>query len=384
MGKSYAKWTLCLILALLLTGFTSIAAVEARSHDLQAKLAAGQLAQKVNAFEVIYDSTLSMNDMYKNNSKLSQEKSLVTLFNATIPDLKLVAAARAFGQFKSYGDTTTQLLFGPGDYSKSALPQAIAPLKEGSGFSPLDAALDGATADLKSQTGQLAVIAFSDGEDMGYYKPVASAQKLKSAYGDRVCIYTVHIGESAVGRKVMQEVADAGQCGFMVTGDSISSPEAMAGFVEKVFLKKGEPKPEPKPVVQEEVKAPAEEAPKVVVTEPVSITLNVEFDTGKSNIKPKYHNEIKKVADFMKEHPDAKMEIQGHTDNVGKAAYNLKLSQARADSVMKDLTTKFGIEKDRLTAVGYGETKPIASNATKAGKQQNRRVQAVAQGTVVK
>jgi len=182
----------------------------------------------------------------------------------------------------------------------------------------------------------------------------------------------------------MQQVADAGQCGFMVTGDSISSPGAMSDFVEKVFLKKGEPKPAPAPVVQEEVKAPAAEAPKVVVTEPVSIKLDILFDTGKSVVKPKYHNEIKKVADFMKQHPDAKMEIQGHTDNVGGAAFNQKLSQARADSVMKYLTTKFGIAKDRLTAVGYGETKPIASNATKAGKQQNRRVQAVAQATVEK
>jgi OOP family OmpA-OmpF porin len=173
----------------------------------------------------------------------------------------------------------------------------------------------------------------------------------------------------------------------MVTGDSIASPEAMSNFVETVFLKKGEPKPivkeEPKPVV-EEIKAPAEAAPVVVATEPVSMTLNILFATGKSNIQPKYHNEVKKVADFMKEHPDAKMEIQGHTDNVGNAAFNKKLSQARANSVMKYLTTKFGIEKDRLTAVGFGMEKPIASNKTREGRAKNRRVEAVAQGTVVR
>ncbi len=387
MGNRYSKWLLCMMLALLLTGFTNVFTAEAASHDLRAKVAAGELVQKVDAFAVIYDSTLSMNDMYKGKSKLSQEQSLVKLFNETIPDLKLTSASRAFGQFKPFAGTTTQALLGPGDYSKSALPDAIAPLKVGSGFSPLDAALDGVTADLKSQTGQLAVIAFSDGEDMEMYNPVAAAQRMKSAYGDRVCIYTVHIGESAAGRKVMQAVADAGKCGSMVTGDSISSPDAMSNFVETVFLKKGEPKPivkeEPKPVVQE-VKAPAEAAPVVVAAEPVTMTLNILFATGKSNIQPKYHNEIKKVADFMKEHPDAKMEIQGHTDNVGKAAFNKKLSQARANSVMKYLTTKFGIEKDRLTAVGYGLEKPIASNKTKEGRAKNRRVQAVAQGTVVK
>ena len=114
------------------------------------------------------------------------------------------------------------------------------------------------------------------------------------------------------------------------------------------------------------------------------MTLNILFATGKSNIQPKYHNEIKKVADFMKEHPDVKMEIDGHTDSVGNAAFNKKLSQARANSVMKYLTTKFGIEKDRLTAVGFGMEKPIASNKTREGRAKNRRVEAVAQGTVVR
>jgi len=141
---------------------------------------------------------------------------------------------------------------------------------QGNGFSPLDVAIDGATQDLQSQSGQLAVIAFSDGEDMERYAPVKAAQRMKNAYGDRICIYTVHLGDNDVGRKLMQDVADAGGCGFMVKGDNIASPGGMADFVEKIFLKAyvaekpreviraEEPRPEvrlemPKPAVREEI-----------------------------------------------------------------------------------------------------------------------------------
>jgi OOP family OmpA-OmpF porin len=108
-----------------------------------------------------------------------------------------------------------------------------------------------------------------------------------------------------------------------------------------------------------------------------SVTLDIEFDAGKSDIKPRYNDEIKQVADYMKAHPNAKVAIQGHTDNVGGAGSNLKLSLERADSVRVYLVNKYGIEPNRVKAVGYGQTRPIASNATVEGRQKNRRVEAV-------
>ena len=109
----------------------------------------------------------------------------------------------------------------------------------------------------------------------------------------------------------------------------------------------------------------------------VTITLDVEFDTNKAIVKDEYRNEIKKVADFMKTYPNTTAVIEGHTDNVDTAEYNQKLSEARANSVRQYLIDNFGIKASRLTAVGYGETKPIASNKTEEGRQKNRRVQAV-------
>jgi OmpA-OmpF porin, OOP family len=109
----------------------------------------------------------------------------------------------------------------------------------------------------------------------------------------------------------------------------------------------------------------------------VTIALNVLFDTNKCDVKEKYNNEIQKVADFMKEYPNTKAVIEGHTDNVGDAKYNVQLSQCRADSVRKYLIDKFGIDGKRLAAKGYGQDKPIASNDTPEGRQKNRRVTAV-------
>jgi OOP family OmpA-OmpF porin len=105
--------------------------------------------------------------------------------------------------------------------------------------------------------------------------------------------------------------------------------------------------------------------------------INVQFDTNKSEIKPKYHDELKKLADFFKKFPKATGVIEGHTDSDGSKESNMKLSQRRADSVRKYLIKNFGIAPDRLGAIGYGPTKPVADNVTSAGKQKNRRIEAV-------
>jgi outer membrane protein OmpA-like peptidoglycan-associated protein len=111
----------------------------------------------------------------------------------------------------------------------------------------------------------------------------------------------------------------------------------------------------------------------VPVQEKVSITLNVQFDTGKANIKPKYHNDIKRIADFMSKYPSTSAVIEGHTDNVGKEVVNVKLSHRRAANIKAYLTEKLGIDSSRIKVIGYDYQKPIASNKTAEGRQKNRR-----------
>lgn len=101
----------------------------------------------------------------------------------------------------------------------------------------------------------------------------------------------------------------------------------------------------------------------------------IEFDTNKSDIKAKYQPELDKIGSFLKEFPNSKGSIEGFTDSVGSDTLNMKLSQARAESVRNYIVTKFGIEGSRLSAKGFGESRPIASNSNAAGKAKNRRIQ---------
>jgi len=114
-----------------------------------------------------------------------------------------------------------------------------------------------------------------------------------------------------------------------------------------------------------------------------SIRLNIQFPTNSAVVPEKYQPEIKKVADFLTKFPDTSVTIEGHSDSQGAAKYNQALSQRRADSVKQQLITRYGIAADRVNAIGYGESKPIATNDTAAGRAQNRRVVAVMQKEVM-
>jgi OmpA-OmpF porin, OOP family len=115
-----------------------------------------------------------------------------------------------------------------------------------------------------------------------------------------------------------------------------------------------------------------------------TIELMVQFDTDKSIVKHQYRDDIKRVADFMKEYQNTKATIEGHTDSIASDAYNLKLSNDRSNSVRQYLIKEFGVDASRLTSKGYGESRPIATNDTDEGRQKNRRVWAVVEEIVIK
>jgi len=139
----------------------------------------------------------------------------------------------------------------------------------------------------------------------------------------------------------------------------------------------------PPPAVRAAEPVKEEPLPPIVAAEPTPehykycITLHTEFDVDKTEIRPQYRDEIAKVGDFMKQYPTTTAVIEGHSDNVGDAEYNLNLSLRRAESVVSYLVDTFGIDRSRLTAVGYGSSRPVADNATESGKQANRRIEAI-------
>jgi outer membrane protein OmpA-like peptidoglycan-associated protein len=109
-------------------------------------------------------------------------------------------------------------------------------------------------------------------------------------------------------------------------------------------------------------------------TKLLSIELNVLFDTGKADIKPRFYSELKDLAKFLQDHPTSTVVIEGHTDSKGSSELNRELSQKRATSIADVLVDSFRIKADRVKGIGYGETRPIADNETEDGRKLNRRV----------
>lgn len=123
---------------------------------------------------------------------------------------------------------------------------------------------------------------------------------------------------------------------------------------------------------------------KFVLKHTESIKMDVKFPLNSDAIPASQISELKKVAEFMKRFGGVKAVVEGHSDSTGAAAYNKQLSQRRADAVRSALIKEFGIDASRLSAIGYGEERPIADNSTKAGRQANRRVVAVMEAEVAK
>ncbi len=365
--------------------------------DFNPQLCAGEYVQKVDNFIVILDTSGSMAEPYKGEIKLNIAREIVSRINATLPDLKLKGELRMFGRISTFSQEYTQPLWGPDNYSKSGLDGGLQKVERGRGESPLNFAINAAAGDFASTRGRTAVIIVTDAnkEYMNYGAAVNAAKSLKGQYGDRLCIYTVQIGKDPDAKKVLDKIAEAGQCGFATNAEQISSSGGMAAFVEQVFLTKVE-----KVAVVEEVvvvkipvvKAPVrgdrdgdgvyddlDQCPNTPKGAKVDergcwVLENVHFDFNKWDIKPQYYPELIQVAIVLQDNPSLAVEIQGHTDDIGTASYNKKLSKQRADSVMNYLV-KMGIDKKRLSTKGYGFTRPIASNLTKRGRAMNRRVE---------
>jgi len=135
------------------------------------------------------------------------------------------------------------------------------------------------------------------------------------------------------------------------------------------------PAPAPAPVVAAAPEPMPEPAPEPAL-ETVRVELDVKFDFDKDRVKEESYGDIKNLADFMNQYPQTTTTVEGHTDSVGSDAYNQKLSERRANAVRDVLVNQYGVDGSRVNTAGYGETRPVADNATDSGRAINRRVEA--------
>ena len=184
---------------------------------------------KVDNLLVISDISRSMRD----EGKIGIERALLTSFNKGVPEGLNNGGMRTFGKSAYYHTVLVQPLQ---RYDRSKLAGLIGELEAGCGNTPLASALLKAQGDLAEATGNIAMVVVSDGENVSR-DPFYPTLALKELYGDRLCIHTVHIGDSAAGREVMKEVARHSGCGIAVTAADLQSGNAMKEFITDVFYR---------------------------------------------------------------------------------------------------------------------------------------------------
>jgi len=347
-AKQFLKIFGVLIIGVFLSSFASTAgAFTCTGGDLNPQVTSGELVKNVDNFLVLLDASSTMSENTKSDiQKLALARDLIKCMNETIPDIAMNGGMRAFGPYH----LDKGLIYGMTGYTKDGLANSVLSVNSTGGTTPIGDTIQWARKDLQMTTGKTAVILFSDGMNSMTGDPIAEAAGMKEQYGKDICIYTVLLGADPAGKSNMDGIAKAGECGFATDANALLADNAMTNFVTSVFLAKGK------------------------VKEKVSITLHVEFDFDKDSVRPEYHSDIMKVANFLKAYPKATAVLEGHTDGEGSEDYNLNLSKKRADSIKKYLVDKFGISASRISTRGFGESQPVASNKTKEGRQQNRRV----------
>ncbi len=332
----------------------------------------------VDNFVIILDASSSM----RHDGKFQLAKAVTERLNLTVPELGQTAGLRSVGHADSVSPKKAELFYGMETYNTSALAEKLDLISECGGAGHLEDALVGVIQDMGTLSGKTAVIIISDGLNME--DKTEQAEALKAQYGDAICYYPVQTGTSEEGTEYLSKIASIGGCSTLVNASDVLSSDGMAAFVENALLKKvAVPKPvvpvTPKDsdgdgVIDDDDQCPGTPIG-AVVNEVGCWTLdNVLFDFDKANIKSEAYSQLDAVAAILKQNAAMKVELQGHTDNVGTEEYNMELSMRRSNAVAQYLVDK-GIDRDRLTTTGFGFTKPVALNGTDFGRSLNRRVE---------
>lgn len=306
-------------------------------------------------------------DLY---TKFQFAKNLTNCLNQAIPELNFQGGLKTFG-YPVY----SMLNHGPQDYNKNDYARVLRKIIDADGASPLAPTLISVGKDIFNLKGKTAVIIISDGQDMDQQEVVA-AEELKARYGEDICIYTIMIGNDPSGEQVLDKIAQAGQCGLAINGDSLMDPKEMESFVREVFLTKimdndNDGVPDFKddcPNTKPGLKVDENGCWKLVVLS------NVLFDFDKHNLKPEGFKVLDQVVELLEKYPFLDLHISGHTDNFGSMEYNTKLSKRRSNAGL-DYLEKNGISSDRLSMSWHSFAIPVATNDNPTGRALNRRLE---------
>ena len=327
--------------------------------------AEAKLVPKVDNFVVLLDQSGSMYMQYEamKQTRMAVAKTVLSEMNSQICELPYKGGIYTFAPF--------QQVLPLGVYDRAKFAAALKTVKDNQEIfgrqTPMEAGLNDLAAAIAGLQGKTVIIMVTDGGANVGGDPVKAAQAIASK-APQVCFLVISVDpEGAQGKRVNDAIAKINNCSTLVDGRQLAGNQANMQqlvknvFCEEVVEKVVAPPPPPPPV------APPPVAKKIVLR-------GINFDFDKANIKPEFTPVLDEGVDILKANPDVKVVIAGYTDSIGTPEYNQKLSERRAQSVLDYFASK-GIAKNRMQAVGHGETNPIADNKTKDGRALNRRVE---------
>ncbi len=230
---------------------------------------------------------------------------------------------------------------------------------------PMASVIGEAAGSLEGQRGDAALVIIGDGIASSPTAAVEATRSLVAGYPDAVCIHTVHTGDSAEGRALLEQLAglSKNRCGSFRRAADVKDVASAERFEREIFLAKGD---------LPEVAAPAEPS----ACQGRIVLRGVTFQLDRAALR----DESKPVLDFAAEQlrgcKDRRIVVEGHTCSLGSDAYNLGLSDRRAAAVREYLLQQ-GVEPSQLSTRGVGEADPTATNDSEDGRAQNRRVELV-------
>jgi OOP family OmpA-OmpF porin len=350
------------VISLVFLGFTAthvMAAEKVIEQDTVTTTAQeAEIVKTADNFIILFDSSSSMNDTYRNTSmtKLAAAKEILKEKNETLPDLGYNAGLYLLSNFKP--------VYMVQKYDRQKFAAALEQLPaKAAGPTLMMEGMRKLRGVLPGLSGKTVVFLFTDGyyePTPGMKKPVEVARELAGKHD--VCFYVISTAKAAHQKEILKTVASINECSRVVPFDYLlGRPEYLTGALFEIDVKT------------------------IETIETIDYLAgfkvdNIQFDFNSSAIPSGFYGELNNLGDFLREHPKTYVVLSGYTDGTGSDEYNLKLSRRRAESVQDYLTKYAGLNIGRIITQWYGRKDPIASNSTEDGQQQNRRVESIVMG----
>lgn len=313
--------------------------------------------KQVDTFMVLLDTSGSMKKDDQGRPTMQEAQDWTASFGKAVPAMPFNSGIVTFGKGDTgscigYGIAST--LYGPATFNSANFANALGSIKCAASTTPIAEAIDSATSLLAEDTGTTAVIIVSDFNWNDPDAVTAALAELKAQHPNRICVHTVKVGTDTTNDAMMAGLTDSASCDSAVAASDVASGPALSTYVANTLLN-------PK------------EAGLEYKTHTVSAELLFDFD--KAIVKPEGKAVLQKLGDTIEAQGLAvgDIDVVGHTDSVGTEEYNQALSIRRAAAVKAYLVSE-GLSGGIIDVMGMGESDPIATNSTAAGRAMNRRV----------